>query len=61
LVRFYAKVDWFLSVFGTKRQLTHTTAIASYTTDLYVNDKIKTTLDFEFLGIHQCIKEICDL
>jgi dihydroflavonol-4-reductase len=61
LVRLYARVDWFLSVFGTKRQLTSATTTASYTTDLYVNDKIKTTLDFEFLSIHQCIKEICDL
>jgi dihydroflavonol-4-reductase len=61
LVHFYAKVDWFFSVFGAKRQLTSATVTASYTRDFYTNDKIKTALNFEFLSIHQCIKDILEL
>jgi len=52
------RIDWFFSTFfRTKRILDKETAIASYSTNLYSNEKIKSALKIEFLNIHQYIKE----
>jgi nucleoside-diphosphate-sugar epimerase len=62
LTGFFWRIDWFLSaVFGTKRKLDRATAIASYSKNLYSNEKIRTTLGTKFLDIHQYIKEISNL
>jgi dihydroflavonol-4-reductase len=56
------KIDWFLSnVLGQKRKLDRATARASYTENRYSNEKIKSTLQTEFLDIHQYIKDITKL
>ena len=52
------RVDWFFSTFfKTKRNLDKETAIASYSKTSYSNEKIKNTLNVDFLNIHQYIKE----
>ncbi len=59
LVTLAYKIDWFLSnVLGQKRKLDRATARASYTESRYSNEKIKSTLQTEFLDIHQYIKDI---
>ncbi|SHF92846.1 Nucleoside-diphosphate-sugar epimerase [Flavobacterium fluvii] len=56
------KIDWLVSnVLGQKRKLDRATARASYTESWYSNEKIKTTLQTEFLDIHQYIKDISEL
>ena len=62
LLSFLWRIDWFISaVFGTKRNLDRATAIASYSKNLYSNEKIISTLETEFLDIYQYIKEISKL
>ena len=62
LTRFLWRIDWLVStVFRTKRKLDRATAIASYSKNLYSNEKIMSTLKTEFLDIHQYIKEISSL
>jgi hypothetical protein len=52
------RIDWFLSTFfRTKRMLDKETAIASYSKNLYSNEKIKNALQLDFLDIHQYIQE----
>ena len=54
-----SKLDWIASnIFGQKRQLSKATARASYSTDLYANEKIKNALDFTFTDVFEYIKEI---
>ena len=62
LLGFLWRIDWFISaVFGTKRNLDRATAIASYSKNLFSNEKIISTLETEFLDIYQYIKEISKL
>lgn len=56
------RMDWlFSTIFRQKRHLDRATAIASYSKNLYSNEKIKSALEFEFLDMHQYIKEISTL
>ncbi len=56
------RIDWFIAtVFGRKRKLDRSTAMASYSKTLYSNNKIKSALDFEFRDIGDYIKEISKL
>lgn len=62
LVNIASKIDWFLSnILGQKRKLDRATAKASYTENHYSNAKIKTTLQTNFLDIHQYINNISKL
>ncbi|CAA9197513.1 ADP-L-glycero-D-manno-heptose-6-epimerase [Flavobacterium bizetiae] len=47
----------FSTLFFQKRHLTKATAKASYSKNLYANEKIKTALGTVFLDVHQYIKE----
>ena len=52
------RIDWFFSTFfRTKRKLDKETAIASYSKNLYSNEKIKNALKIDFLDIQQYIAE----
>jgi dihydroflavonol-4-reductase len=54
-----SRIDWFFSnIFKTKRKLDRATAIASYSKNIYSNDKIKNQLQLHFTDIHHYIKEI---
>lgn len=56
------RIDWILAtVLRRKRQLTRATAEASYSTNIYSNEKIKAELKTDFLDVHQYIKEISKL
>ncbi len=56
------RIDWlFSTIFRQKRNLDKTTAKASFSKDLYSNEKIKSTLGFQFIAIKQYIKEITNL
>jgi len=56
------RIDWFLStIFRMKRKLDRSTAIASYSKKLYSNEKIKITLKYEFLDIHDYIIAVSKL
>ncbi|OXA91683.1 NAD-dependent epimerase/dehydratase family protein [Flavobacterium hercynium] len=48
----------FSTLFFQKRRLTKATAKASYSNNLYSNEKIKTALGTVFLDVHQYIKDI---
>lgn len=62
LVTLAYKIDWLLSnVLGQKRKLDRATAKASYRKSQYSNEKIKSTLQTEFLDIHQYIRDISKL
>ena len=62
LTSFLWRIDWFLStVFRSKRKLDRATAIASYSKNLYSNEKIKSALETSFLDIHQYIATISKL
>jgi dihydroflavonol-4-reductase len=51
------RTDWFLTVIlRKKRHLDRATANASFSKNLYSNEKIKNTLGFDFISIHQYIK-----
>ena len=51
----------FSTLFFQKRTITKATAKASYSKNLYSNEKIKTTLGTVFLDVHQYIKDISKL
>ena len=56
------RLDWFVAkIFRTKRHLDRATAIASYCTDLYSNEKIKKALEYQFKDVNQYIKSISKL
>ncbi len=56
------RIDWILStVFFKKRKLTRATAKASYSKNLYSNEKIKKLLPVEFLDIKEYIATISNL
>jgi dihydroflavonol-4-reductase len=58
LTGFLWRMDWFVStVFRTKRKLDRATSNASYSTNLYSNEKIISTLETEFLDIHHYISK----
>jgi nucleoside-diphosphate-sugar epimerase len=62
LVNVSYRIDWFMSnVLGQKRKLNRATAKASYDKNWYSNDKIKNTLQSEFMDINQYIKDISRL
>lgn len=53
------RIDWFFSTFfRTKRMLDKETAIASYSKNLYSNEKIKIALQLDFLDIHEYINAV---
>jgi len=52
--RIDAVVSWILN---RKRKLTQAVAVASYSTNMYSNEKIKTALDYPFLDVHTYIKK----
>jgi nucleoside-diphosphate-sugar epimerase len=53
------RIDWLLStVFMQKRKLTRATAKASFSKNLYSNEKIKTALKTDFTDIKAYIQEI---
>lgn len=51
----------FSTLFFQKRSLTKATAKASYSKNLYSNEKIKTALGTVFLDVHQYVKDISKL
>ncbi|MDR6763026.1 nucleoside-diphosphate-sugar epimerase [Flavobacterium sp. 2755] len=51
----------FSTLFFQKRTITKATAKASYSKNLYSNEKIKTALGTVFLDVHQYIKDISKL
>ncbi|MGO4771622.1 NAD-dependent epimerase/dehydratase family protein [Flavobacterium sp. W22_SRS_FK3] len=51
----------FSTLFFQKRSLTKATAKASYSKNLYSNEKIKTALGTVFIDVHQYIKEVSKL
>jgi dihydroflavonol-4-reductase len=51
----------FSTLFFQKRQMTKATAKASYSKNLYSNEKIKTALGTVFLDVHQYIKDTSKL
>ena len=51
----------FSILFFQKRRLTKATAKASYSKNLYSNEKIKTALGTVFLDVHQYVKDISKL
>jgi len=51
----------FSALFFQKRRLTKATAKASYSKNLYSNEKIKTVLGTVFLDVHHYIKEVSNL
>jgi nucleoside-diphosphate-sugar epimerase len=56
------KIDWLIAtVFGRKRKLDRSIAMASYGKNLYSNKKIKYALGYEFTDIHSHIKKISKL
>ena len=62
LTRFLWRMDWFVStVFRTKRKLDRATAVASYSKNLYSNEKIKSILEPTFSDIQQYINDISKL
>lgn len=53
------RIDWLLStVFMRKRKMTRATAKASFSKNLYSNEKVKTALKTDFTDIKQYIQEI---
>ena len=59
VVGFLWRIDWVIStVFGCKRTLDRASASASYSKNLYSNEKIKTFLDYEFLDIRSYIRTL---
>lgn len=56
------RIDWFIStIFRKKRHLDRATAKASYSKYLYSNEKIKSTLNIEFLDIRHYLMAISKL
>ena len=56
------RLDWFVSnVFQQKRKLSQATARASYSKNIYSNEKIKDRLKTDFIDVHQYIKDISKL
>jgi nucleoside-diphosphate-sugar epimerase len=51
----------FSTLFFQKRRMTKATAKASYSKNLYSNEKIKTALGTVFIDIHQYIRDISKL
>ncbi|MBS7231781.1 NAD-dependent epimerase/dehydratase family protein [Flavobacterium psychroterrae] len=51
----------FATLFFQKRRITKATAKASYSKNLYSNEKIKTALGTVFLDVHQYIKDVSKL
>lgn len=62
LLSVFWRIDWLVAtIFRTKRTLDRATAKASSSKKLFSNEKIKTTLGFEFSDIHQYVKTISKL
>lgn len=62
LIEVIWRVDWLLSTFlFKKRELTRAEAKASYSKDIYSNEKIRTALKTDFTDIKQYINEISNL
>ncbi|MDD5150562.1 MAG: NAD-dependent epimerase/dehydratase family protein [Flavobacterium sp.] len=62
LIEILWRIDWFFStIFRSKTHLDRATAKASYSKNLFSNEKIKNTLGYKFLDIHKYIKEIANL
>jgi nucleoside-diphosphate-sugar epimerase len=62
LIEILWRIDWFFStIFRSKIHLDRATAKASYSKNLFSNEKIKNTLGYKFLDIHKYIKDIASL
>lgn len=62
LTEIYWRIDWFLATFlFKKRSFTRATAKASYSKNLYSNEKIKAALNTEFTHINTYINTISGL
>lgn len=54
------RIDWISSnLFYQKRKLSKLMVKSLFSTDLYDNKKIKTTLNFKFESVENCIKKTC--
>ena len=61
-MNFLWMADWlFSTLFFQKRRITKATAKATYSKNLYSNEKIKTALGTVFSDVHQYIKEVSKL
>ena len=61
-MNFLWTANWISSIlFFQKRSITKATAKASYSTNLYSNEKIKTALGTVFYDVHQYVKEVSKL
>jgi uncharacterized protein (DUF1684 family) len=55
------RLDWFLATFfRTKRTISKYGANSLLATDVISNEKIKSTLNFEFQSIESVIQEVVD-
>lgn len=55
------RIDWVSSnLFFQKRKLSKLMVKSLFSLDLYDNSKIKTTLDFKFESVDDCIKKTCE-
>ncbi|TRX35913.1 NAD-dependent epimerase/dehydratase family protein [Flavobacterium restrictum] len=62
MMEIFCRIDWLLSVvFQQKRKLTRATAKASYSKELYSNQKIKSVINPNFKAIPDYIKEIINM
>jgi len=61
LLEWIWRIDWVSSnLFFQKRKLSKLMVKSLFSLDLYDNSKIKTTLNFKFESVDDCIKKICE-
>lgn len=61
LLEWIWRIDWISSnLFFQKRKLSKLMVKSLFSSDLYDNGKIKTTLNFKFESIADCIKKTCE-
>lgn len=61
LLEWVWRIDWIRSnLFFQKRKLSKLMVKSLFSLDLYDNSKIKTTLDFKFKSVEDCIKQTCE-
>ncbi|HLA56062.1 MAG TPA: NAD-dependent epimerase/dehydratase family protein [Flavobacterium sp.] len=56
------RIDWVLAnVFGQKRKISRDDARTLHTKNVYSNDKVKSVLGYEFIGVETAVEEIARL
>ncbi len=56
---FLWRIDWFIATFfRTKRKLDRASALASYSENLYSNEKISKAIETNFISVQQYIKDV---